>query len=280
MKRLIFTLITAGFTTALFAQNNTDSVFTTTTTITTTTTAKGTVTDTVIRKKRKLKFSFSTENRDTVYKEASKHPGWSFTPTFSRVDIGFATLVDNGSFTLSPENEFLRYRSWKSSNFGFDLLELGYRFNSSFKIYASAGFDWTRFRLRENVTPLRFQDQLTYSVDDIDYDKNVFSSTYLRIPLSFYWRSKNDNAGHRFHIVAGPIMGILIDGHVRQKSLENGDQHFRAGFNLAKVRYGGFLRAGYGGIGFFAKYYANDMFEDSPAQKGLKNFSFGATVGF
>jgi hypothetical protein len=30
----------------------------------------------------------------------------------------------------------------------------------------------------------------------------------------------------------------------------------------------------------FAKYYVNDMFENSPDQKGLRNFSFGLTFGF
>jgi hypothetical protein len=39
-------------------------------------------------------------------------------------------------------------------------------------------------------------------------------------------------------------------------------------------------RVGYGFLGIFAKYYFNDMFENSPAQKGLKNFSFGLSVGW
>ena len=37
---------------------------------------------------------------------------------------------------------------------------------------------------------------------------------------------------------------------------------------------------GYGGWGVFAKYYFNDMFENSPDQAGLKSFSFGLTFGF
>jgi hypothetical protein len=37
---------------------------------------------------------------------------------------------------------------------------------------------------------------------------------------------------------------------------------------------------GYAGWGIFAKYYANDMFENSPDQKGLRNLSFGFTFGF
>ncbi|RYZ97630.1 MAG: PorT family protein, partial [Sphingobacteriaceae bacterium] len=106
------------------------------------------------------------------------------------------------------------------------------------------------------------------------------SSTYLRVPLTFYWRSKSDKSGHRYQLAAGAITGLLINGHTKHKSDADGTQKNSGGYNLAKFRYGGFLRAGYGGIGVFAKYYVNDMFEDSPAQKGLKNLSLGATIGF
>jgi hypothetical protein len=287
MKRVIFTLITILFATGVFAQVKRDTIVTKTTTIisstTDTTTASTTTTTTTytdtIRPKKKFKFSFGSK-RDTIMETPKKEPGFSFDVTVSRIDIGFATLVDNGSFTLSPTNNFLRYRSWKSSNFGLDLLQMGYRFNSSFKIYLSGGFDWTSYRLREDVSIVKGQPVLTHTDDAIDYSKNTFSSVYLRVPLTFYWRSKDDNDGHRFHLAGGPITGLLINGHTRHKSKEEGFVKQSGGFNLTKFQYGAFIRAGYGGIGFYAKYYFNDMFEDSPAQKGLRQMSLGATIGF
>jgi len=72
----------------------------------------------------------------------------------------------------------------------------------------------------------------------------------------------------------------LLDGMVKQISQEFGKQKFHDSYNFAKVRYGGFVRIGYAGWGVFGKYYANDMFENSPAQAGLRNFSFGLTFGF
>ncbi|RYG06576.1 MAG: PorT family protein, partial [Chitinophagaceae bacterium] len=159
MKKVIFTLTATLFTAGLFAQTKKDTVITTTTTVITTTKDTVITTDTAGKsKKKKMSFSWNGKRDSSV---ASKKPGFSAGITFSRIDVGFATLVDNGSFTLSPENNFLRYRSWKSSNFGFDLGQMGYRFNSSFKIYVSAGFDWTSFRLREDVTILKGQPSLT-----------------------------------------------------------------------------------------------------------------------
>lgn len=267
MKRLILTVLFGAAAMGVFAQSDS-------------TKAK---TDTAGHKKRHYKVSFNLKTkRDTIIKKrASKAPGFSIGFTFSRFDLGLATLIDNGSFTLSPKNQFLSYRSWKTSNVGFDVFQFGYRFNSSFKIYMSAGFDWTHIRLRNDITIQQDPDrsQLHYTNDAIDYSKNRFSSSYLRIPLSFDFRSKDDDHGDRFHFVAGPDIGILLNGRVKQISEENGKQKFNDDYHYQKLRYGGFVRVGKGALGVYAKYYFNDMF-DTEAQKGLKNFSFGLTAGF
>jgi len=67
---------------------------------------------------------------------------------------------------------------------------------------------------------------------------------------------------------------------VKQISSEFGKKKFYDNYHFATFRYGGFARIGYGDFGIFAKYYANDMFENSPAQAGLKDFAFGFTLGF
>jgi len=294
MKRLLFTAILCAAATGVFAQ-------TTTTTVTKTTVVTDTKGDTIkvksdtIKSKRKggftVKFnvggyealSDSTKRRDTTVnvREHSKAPGFSWGITFSGFDLGLATLVDNGSFKLSPQNNFLRYRSWKSSNVGFDVIQVGYRFNSAFRIYVSGGFDWTHFRLRENITIQQDgpDDALRYTQDGIIYSKNRFTSSYFRIPLTFDWRSRVNDEGKRFHLAGGPMIGILYNGRVKQISDENGKEKFNNDYHFAKVRYGLTARAGYGSFGIYAKYYFNDMF-DTAQQAGLKNLSFGFMFGF
>ena len=275
MKRLIFTAILCAAVTGVFAQSNADTT--------------KTVTDTTKHKKSHgLKLVYGedagyvkiTPPQDTTIHHHSKAPGFRFGLTFSRMDLGLTTLIDNGSFTLSPQNQFLRYRSWKSSNVGFDVIQFGYRFSSSFKIYLSGGFDWTLLRLRDNITILPNQPVLTYRQDNIDYSKNRFSASYLRIPLSFDFRTKADADGNSAHFVFGPDGGFLLNGRVKQISQENGKQKIDDSYHFATFRYGAFARVGYGAWGIFAKYYFNDMFENSPEQKGLKNFSFGITLGW
>jgi hypothetical protein len=276
MKRLIFTAILGISVMGLFAQSNPPD------------SAKNISDTSKTKKGAAIKLGYGDEaseiniNRgwDTTRHNSKTYPKFSIGITFSRFDLGLATLVDNGSFTLSSQNQFLSYRSWKTSNVGFDVFQMGVRFSQSFKIYLSGGFDWTLIRLRDNITILPNQPVLTYRQDDINYSKNRFSSSYLRIPLSFDFRTKEDASGRRFHVVFGPDGGFLLDGMVKQISAEHGKQKFNNSYHFTTFRYGGFARIGYGDLGIFAKYYANDMFENSPQQAGLKNFSFGLTVGF
>jgi len=281
MKRLLLTALIAAAASMGFAQT-----ITTTTTTTTVTKNDSTVikTDTTVtvKKRQVIKFSFGDRKGkiDSVRKARAGQPGFNFGITFSRFDLGLATLIDNGSFTLSPQNQFLSYRSWKTSNVGFDLVQFGYRFDNHFKMYISGGFDWTLIRLRQNVTIQKGGPSLSYINDNVDFSKNRFSSTYLRIPLSFELRTSESSHGRRFRFIAGPEVGLLMGGRVKQISEERGKQKIDDDYHFTKMRYGAFARLGYGGAGIFAKYYFNDMFENSPAQAGLKNFNFGVTFGF
>ena len=280
MKRLLLTAIMAAGASMGFAQ-----IINTTTTTTITkndSTVIRTDTTASVRKTRTITFRFGErkDKVDSARKARAGNPGFNFGITFSRFDIGLATLIDNGSFTLSPQNQFLSYRQWKTSNVGFDLVQFGYRFDNHFKIYLSGGFDWTLIRLRENVTIQKGGSSLTYINDNVEFSKNRFSSTYLRIPLSFEFRTSEFSNGNRFRFIVGPEVGLLTGGRVKQISAERGKQKIDDDYHFTRMRYGAFGRLGYGNSGIFAKYYFNDMFENSPAQAGLKNFSFGFTFGF
>jgi hypothetical protein len=274
MKRLLMAAVLCGIATLGFAQIRT------TTTTTVTDTLKDGTTTTRSHTKTTVSIGDFKLRRDSLRRKDNKASGFNFGLTFSRFDLGLTTLIDNGSFTLSPKNDFLSYRSWKSSNVGFDLIQFGYRMSPHFKIYLSAGFDWTLIRLRKDITIQRDAPTLTYVTDDIQYSKNRFSSTYVRIPLSFEIRSREYSDGKRARFVFGPEAGILTGARVKQISEEKGKQKMDDDYHFAKVRYGAFARLGYGGAGFYAKYYFNDMFENSPEQAGLKNFAVGLTFGF
>lgn len=199
--------------------------------------------------------------------------------TFSRLDIGFSKLIDNGSFSLSPNNEFLDYQAGKTSHVSFDVFQFGYRLNSNFKVYVAGGFDWTHIRLRKDITMQRNTPNLSYTNETIHFDKNRFSSSYLHLPLNFELRTKPNDKGKRVYLVFGPEIGFLLNGKVKQISEERGKEKLKDDYNFAPFRYGGTMRFGYESLGVFVKYYANDMFTTTQ-QNGLNNMAFGFTLGF
>jgi len=240
---------------------------------------------TVVTKKRSSQFSMTLgiEDNDKPKGDSTKNARANkgrFVGgiTLTRFDLGFSRLIDNGSFTLSPDNDFLDYRGGKTSTVSFDVLQIGYRFNSNFKVYIAGGFDWTMIRLKKNITMQPNYPQLTYVADSINFSKNRFSNSYVHIPLNFELRTKENDNGKRFYFVLGPEVSFLLNGKVKQISNERGKEKFKDDYNFEPFRYGGTVRIGYGSFGIFTKYYMNDMFASAP-QKGLKNLSFGITLG-
>ena len=275
MKRLITTAILCGILESIYAQNEkTDTL----------TKIKA---DTTIVKRHgfKIRIGSGTDNAIIHSKKGARkvergEPGFTFGLTFTNLHLGFATLLDNGSFTLSPQNEFLDYRQIKTSNVGFDLVKFGYRFNNRFKVTLDGGFDWTLIRLKKNIDIVPDVPALTFVNSINHFNKNRFSSNYFVMPLSFDIHSKEYSNGRRFHFIFGPEAGFLIDGMQKQISDEHGKTKNFNDFHFTRFEYAGFARFLYGSSGIYFKYNFNDMFENSPAQKGLKTLSFGLILGF
>jgi hypothetical protein len=276
MKRLIFTALTICALAGLYSENaraQQDS------------TAK---VDSVSRRESKFSVRWNrhkgggtskadSARRDSIKNRSSRN-GFIGGVTFTRIDLGFSRLIDNGSFTLTPTNDFLDYRGGKTSTFSFDVLQYGYRFSPNFKVYLAGGFDWTMIRLKKNITLQNNTTDLSYIDEDINFSKNRLSSSYVHIPLNFEIRTKENDNGKRFYFIVGPEIGFLLNGKIKQISDERGKEKIKDDYHFQPFRYGGTARIGYGSFGIFAKYYGSDMF-DSPAQKGLKNMSFGITLG-
>lgn len=230
-----------------------------------------------VQNEKKIEISIGVNDKSSN----TKYPRVFGGITFTRIDWGFSRIMDDGKFSLSEDNSFLAYK--KASNFGFDLLQLGLRINDNFKTYLSAGFEWNYLRLKENIRLEENAPSLSYVAIDrneVNYTKNILTSTYLRLPISFEWRSDKNRSGERIKVAFGAMTGVLLKGTQRLKSKENGKQKFKDNYNLSTFQYGPFIRIGYDDFGIFTRYYVNDLFENSYAQKGLKNFTFGLTLGF
>ncbi|MEJ7691683.1 hypothetical protein [Daejeonella sp.] len=269
MKRLLISALVIFLTAPAFAQvNKKDTVL-----VITADTVKN-------NNKKSITIRFGTNGKDTTKTEIKPSSGFSVQFVAARFDLGLSTYRDNGSFTLLPANSYLERETWKSSNFGFEFFQMGYRFNSYFKIYAGAGLDWNHMRLKQNITFQKDKPTLTYVTETIDFKKNRFSSQYLRIPLSVQLRTKDDKKGNKLNFVFGPEVGFLLNGKIKQVSSENGKDKSKDDYNFNPFRYGAFARLGYGGTGVYVKYYGNDVFAEGQGPKDFKNLAFGLMLGF
>lgn len=297
MKKILFSLIASAVIWTAQAQERNMTRKTTETRIVNSGDTARVIADSTIveiknngeKKKVKIVFEYGNDSMDKVVgdrgirssenkknEESKAYAGI----VFGRFDLGLTKLLDDGSLTLSPENEFLEYRSWKTINVGFDVLEMGYKFSDHFKMHIAAGFDWTHLRLKEDILFQEDTKPLSYVASDVNYDKNRFTASYLRIPLTFELRTKETIKGERINFSFGPMAGILLQGSQKLKSSEEGKRKVKDDFNFAPFTYGGFARLGYGDFGFYTKYYLNDVFVDSPDQEGLKKLSFGVMFFF
>ncbi len=215
-------------------------------------------------------------------KSPAKYPGVNFGFNFEHFDLGLSKYHNGGDFTEPTGYEFLEHHTWKTHTFGFDALQFGVRFNPNFKIMLSAGIDWNHISLkRDDVTILADQPTLSFESDPTkELKKNRFSSRYVRLPLYFEYRTGQINGGKRFSVVAGPEVGFLIDGKVKQKTQGGEKTKVKDDFNFEPFRYGVNARIGYGTTGLFFKYYFNDVFAENQGPSEYKNLSFGLTFGF
>jgi len=215
-------------------------------------------------------------------KEPAKYPRVNFGFNFEHFDLGLSKYHNGSDFSEPAGYEFLEHETWRTHTFGFDALQFGVRFNPNFKIMLSAGIDWNHIRLKnDEVDILANESELQHSIiTGRELKKNRFSSRYVRLPLYFEYRTAQLNGGKRFSIVAGPEVGFLIDGKVKQKTEGGEKTKVKDDFNFEPFRYGVNARIGYGTTGLFFKYYFNDVFAENQGPSEYKNLSFGLTFGF
>jgi hypothetical protein len=198
---------------------------------------------------------------------------------FDHFDLGFSRYLDKGSFTLSQANSFLEFEPAKTSNVGFDFFEMKYKSGSKFAFYIAAGLDWNHIRLKQHITILKDQPVLDYQPENIAFSKNRLSSRYLRIPIGFEFNTPVQK-GKYFRVVAGPELGFLLNGKLKQISEQRGKEKFKDDYNFNPFRYGAHLRLAYQNTGIFMKYYFSDVFAKDQGPDDFNNMSFGLTWGF
>lgn len=182
---------------------------------------------------------------------------------FLLLDIGFAGYLQDGSFNLSPQNEFLDTRGGKSRNVNLQLFTQRVRFAKNHANFSyGLMFEFNKYRLANNVQLIPGEAPLSYIDLDKNLRKNKLKATYLYVPLMLGYESNPEKVGKSFRVRAGLYGGILVSSKQKLIGKITDRTKIRDDFNLTKFRYGLRGEIGYGWVNFYVHYAFSPMFKD------------------
>lgn len=194
---------------------------------------------------------------------------------FLLMDIGFAGFLQNGSFNLTPENEFLDSKSGKSRNINLQLFTQRVRFaNNHMNFSYGLMFEFNKYRLTNDIKLIPGESPLAWEDSDTDYRKNKLKATYLYMPLMIGVESNPDKIARSFRVRAGVYGGILVNSKQKLIGKITDREKIKDDFNLTKFRYGIRGEIGYGFVNFYVHYGLNGMFKGNQGPD-LSPINFG-----
>lgn len=199
------------------------------------------------------------------------------------LDIGFNNFLFEGNTSLPSQ---------------FSNLEL----NPSRSLHVNVGIFQQKINLFKHYVGLvyginydnndyRFSNDIDFKVtdagDSISYlgrqtegfDRNKLTTRFLTVPvaLRFDFNPKKRRGGH---ITIGAHAGYRLTSFFKTVRFDGGKQKekFRDDFLLNNIRYGAFVKIGYGRLNVFGNYILTPMFRENTAPV-LNTFSFGLSFG-
>ncbi|MCB9032358.1 MAG: PorT family protein [Chitinophagales bacterium] len=161
---------------------------------------------------------------------------------------------------------------------------------SQFSIAPGAGIGTENYYHKKNGIAWSSNTQLYDSItsfprlnDSINVKKSKLGLTYFDIPIEFRYRSKPNKKGASWKVAAGFKVGFLLGSKWKYKGEDlntgTGEVKFKEFKvdNMNKIRYGTYLRFGYGLINVFANYSISSLFETDKGPQ-MHPITFGIAI--
>ena len=229
--------------------------------------------DTVVVILNRFNVSVGPNGLSITRKDSTKNK--KIVTRFLLMDIGFAGFLENGSFDLSPENEFLDTRGGKSRNINLQLFTQRVRFAENHMNFSyGIMLEFNKYRLSNDVRLIPGEAPLSFEQLETKLRKNKLKASYLYIPLMFGVETKPKNMLKSFRLRAGMYAGINIGSKQKMIGKITEREKERDDFNLTKFRYGFRGEIGYSLINLYVHYAFSPMFKDGQGPE-LQPLNFG-----
>lgn len=197
---------------------------------------------------------------------------------FFGLDLGVNSLLDNGSFDLSPANSALELYMPKSLNPTLYVVRQGVNLvNHHFYTTYGIAIDYHDYRFANDIRLVPRTDSLVITKEDIEFKKNKLSAHYLTVPLMFHVESNPRKPNRSFKLGVGGYAGFLVKSYTKQVSDERGKEHFKDDYNLNKLNYGLSAQIGYGWLQFYTHYALSPLFQQNKGPE-LTPLTFGLVI--
>ena len=202
------------------------------------------------------------------------------------IEFGFNWVQEHPTgigFNTTGSRTFNAYYLW-DKNIG----------ESAFSIHPGFGIGTEKYKFQDKLTLGYGQDsegnkevQFVH-LDSIyglrtEYKKSQINTNYFDIPIEIRWRSRIYDPKRSFKVALGGKVGFLFDSKTKVKYSSDGEKKTakqKENFELNQIRYGSYLRLGFGGFSAYGYYSISDLFkkDKGPMNTTMYPFTFGLSL--
>jgi len=211
-----------------------------------------------------------------------------------RPDVPGDLLIEFGFSWVQEHPEGINFRTTGSRTFNAYYL---YDMNigeSAFSFHPGIGIGTEKYKFEDNYTlgygldTLGQREVQFVPLDSIygfgtTYRKSQINPIYVDIPMEIRFRSRKYDSKRSFKIAVGGKVGFLIDSKTKVKYNNFGETKIskqKESFQLSSIRYGGYVRLGYGGFSLYTYYSLSDLFktDEGPLNTTMYPITFGISL--
>jgi hypothetical protein len=176
-------------------------------------------------------------------------------------------LTPSGSTAMQKPYKYMDLNYSRSINVQLNLFQHNFHIYKNYvNLVTGFGIDWRRYML-DHKTNLNPDSSFTWgnidSTNNYTYNKNLFRSTMLQVPLLLDFNTSN-KPGKSFHVSVGVIGQFMVASRTKQKLESNGydfTKTYKDSYNMNPLSLKAHASIGYSDFTAFAEYNITGLFD-------------------
>lgn len=186
-------------------------------------------------------------------------------------------LTPSGMLDMASKYSYLDLNYSRSINFQLNFFQHNFHIYKNYvNLVTGFGIEWRRYML-DNKTTLNPDSSFTWGVIDstsrFAYNKNLFKSTMLQVPLLLEFNTSR-KPSRAFHIAVGAVGQFMVNSKTKQKLELNGDEYTKIhkdNYNMSPFQVKAHASLGYRNFTVFGEYNVTPLFASN---KGPQVYPF------